>query len=40
MDDISPFFEGNCQEAKEFVDSHARISSSDSYQFVDRKSVV
>lgn len=34
MDDISPFFEGNCREAKEVMDSHARISGSDSDQFV------
>ncbi|KAK4595861.1 hypothetical protein RGQ29_014087 [Quercus rubra] len=34
MDDISPFFEGNCREAKEFAESDARISGSDSDQFV------
>ncbi|KAF3962426.1 hypothetical protein CMV_013062 [Castanea mollissima] len=30
MDDLSPFFEGNCREVKEVVYSHARISGSDS----------
>ena len=34
MGDISPFFEGNCREVKEVVDSHARISGSDSDKFV------
>ncbi|KAF3967332.1 hypothetical protein CMV_008665 [Castanea mollissima] len=34
MDDISPFFEGNCREAKEVVYNHARVSGSDFDQFV------
>ena len=33
MDDILPFFDGDCREAK-VMDSHARISGSDSDHFV------
>ena len=33
MDDILPFFDGDCQEAK-VMDSHARISGSNSDHFV------